>query len=266
MAGRLDDKVAAAVRQLPHRLDRVAGRRINGRIGAQPFGDVPAQRHRIDDDHPGAHADRRRRRNQTDRSAARDHHRLGGVGRAIAQDSVVAAGERFDQGAFRVIDRIRQLVQPLGARGKILAVGAVHREAEMVDALRRLDHAFADHAIAALQAGDVLADFDDLADPFVAGDDGVGDRDDVMAGEKLVVGVADADATRPDHHFIVVIEGDWTCETIGFLGSSKIRAFIAPSLCLAALQATASILPLRAEAKTASSSAILLTRCAAVIG
>src|ERR1700722_17997333 len=63
-----------------------------------------------------------------------------------------------------------------------------------------------------------------------------------------------------------VIEGDWTCDTIGFLGSSKNRAFIPCSLFYAALQATVSIFPLRADAKTASSRAMLLTRWSAVIG
>ena len=53
-----------------------------------------------------------------------------------------------------------------------------------------------------LETRHVLADFDDLADPFVAGDDRIGNRDDVLAGEKLVVRMADTDATRTDHHFI----------------------------------------------------------------
>ena len=69
-------------------------------------------------------------------------------GAAVAQDRIEAAGERLDQRALGVIDRIRQLVEPFRAGGEILAVGAVHREAEMVDALGRLDHAFADDAIA----------------------------------------------------------------------------------------------------------------------
>src|SRR5271157_3261498 len=118
-----------------------------------------------------------------------------------------------------------------------------------MDALGRLDHALSDDAIAGFEAGYVLPDFDDLAHPLMPRDHRVGDRDDVLAGQKLIVRMADADATRPDQHFIRSDEGDWTCETTGFLGSSKNRAFIARSLVsIAAAQATVSILPLRAEA------------------
>ena len=185
-----------------HRLGRIPGRWIDGRICAQPFGDVATQWHRVDDDHARAHADRRRGGDETDGPSARDHDRLGSVGRAIAKDRVEAAGEWFDQGAFRIVNRIRQLVEPFGSGGEILPVGAIHGEAEVVDALRRPDHALANHAIARLEAGHALADIDDLADPLVAGDDRVGYRDDVSAGEKLVIRMADADATRADHHFI----------------------------------------------------------------
>ena len=267
MARRLDDKVGPAVGQLPHRLAWIARRRVNGRVGAQPFGDVATQRHRVDDDHARAHADGSRRRNETDGPSARDHDRLGSVGRAIAQDRIEAAGERLDQRAFRVIDRIRQLVEPFGPGGEILAVCAVHREAEMMDTLGRLDHALADDAVTGLEAGDVLADFDDLADPFMTRDDGVGNRDDVLAGEKLVVRVADADATRADHHFIcgdrrrLDLRDDrllWFVEEQGFHRSlpSSTRP-VRPRFrsCRS-----------RADAKTASSNAILLTRCSAVIG
>jgi hypothetical protein len=63
-----------------------------------------------------------------------------------------------------------------------------------VDAFRRLDHAFADDPVTFLETGDVLADLDDLADPFVAGRYGIGDRDDVLAREQFVVRMADPDA------------------------------------------------------------------------
>src|ERR1700691_3687028 len=96
----------------------------------------------------------------------------------------------------------------------------------MMDTLGRPDHTLAHDAVTGLEAGNVLADFDDLANPFMTRDNGVGNRDDVLAGKKLVVRVANVDAAR---------------------------------------QATVSILPLRADAKTASSNAILFTRCSAVI-
>ena len=179
-------------------------RRVDSRVGAQTLGDVAAQRHGVDDDHPRAHADRRRRRHQTDGASARDDDGLGGVGPAVAQDRVEAAGEGLDQRALRVVHRIRQLVQPLRPGREIFAVGAVHREAEMVDALGRVDHAFADHAVAGLQGRHVAAGLDDLADPFVAGNDGIGDRDDVLSRQQLVVGMADADAARADQDFVVV--------------------------------------------------------------
>ena len=54
-----------------------------------------------------------------------------------------------------------------------------------------------------LEARYVLADLDDLADPFVAGRHRIGDRDDVLAGEQLVVRMADADAARADQHLVV---------------------------------------------------------------
>ena len=63
-----------------------------------------------------------------------------------------------------------------------------------------------------------------------------------------------------------VIDGVWTCDTTGFLGSSKNRAFIARSLFNVAFQTTVSILPLRADAKIAPSNAILFTSWSAVIG
>ncbi len=179
-----------------------AGQWIDGRVCAQPFGDVATQGHGVDHDHARAHANGRRRRNETDGPSARDHDRLGSVGRAIAKNRIEAAGERLDQRAFRIVDRIRQLVEPFGSGSEILPVGAIHGEAEVVDSLRRSDHALANHAIAWLEAGHVLADIDDLADPFMAGDHWVGYRDDVSAGEKLVIRMADADPTRPDHHFI----------------------------------------------------------------
>src|SRR5580704_6013569 len=147
MARSFDDKVGAAVGQLSHRLAWVARRRVNSRVGAQPFGYVATELHRVDDDDARAHADGSRGRNEADGPSARDHYRLRSVGRAIAQDRIEAAGERLDQGAFSVIDRIRQLVEPFGPGGEILPVCSVHREAEMVDALGRSDHTLADDTV-----------------------------------------------------------------------------------------------------------------------
>ncbi len=67
-----------------------------------------------------------------------------------------------------------------------------------------------------------------------------------------------------------VIVGICTWVTTGLFGSSKIRVFIVSSQRSGQgsgrYQATRSILPLRAEANTASSRAMLFTRCSAVIG
>ena len=91
-----------------------------------------------------------------------------GIDAAMAQHGVIAAGERLDQGAFRVVHGVGQLVQPLGTRRKELAIGAIHRKPEMVDALGRIDDAFADHPVAAFETRHVLADLDHFAHPFVA--------------------------------------------------------------------------------------------------
>jgi hypothetical protein len=72
----------------------------------------------------------------------------------------------------------------------------------MVDTLRCLNHALTDHAITGLDAGHALADFHDLTDPLMTWYDRVGNRDDVLAGEKFVVRVANTDAARADHYFI----------------------------------------------------------------
>jgi hypothetical protein len=43
----------------------------------------------------------------------------------------------------------------------------------MVDSLGRVDHAFADDPVSGLQTLHILADFNNLADPFVAGYHGI---------------------------------------------------------------------------------------------
>jgi hypothetical protein len=78
-------------------------------------------------------------------------------------------------------------VQPFGADPEQLRIGTVDAETEMIDLLATLDHAFADHAVAGLDAADSLAGFDDLARPFVARDHRIVDRDDVLAAIELVV-------------------------------------------------------------------------------
>ena len=136
-----------------HRLDRVARGGVNGRVGAQALSDVrgasgtgsttitraPMPMAAAADD-------------EADGAAARDHDGLRSVGSAVPQHGIVAAGERLDQRAFGVVHGVGQLVQPFGARGEIFAVGAIHREAEVVDALGRVDDALADDAVAALEA------------------------------------------------------------------------------------------------------------------
>ena len=56
-----------------------------------------------------------------------------------------------------------------------------------------LDHAFADYAVALLEAADGFAGLDDLTRPLVAGSHRIVDRDDVLAAVELVVGMANAD-------------------------------------------------------------------------
>src|SRR5437588_2290679 len=134
----------------------------------------------------------------------------------------------------------------------------------MVDALGRVDDAFADHAVAGLQRGDIAPGLDDFADPFVAGDDGIGDRDDVFAGEQLVVRMADADAARADEDFVVVDPRALHLRDHrlpGFVENERLHRDL-PVVVLA----TASIFPLKAEANTASSKAMSSTNCSPVIG
>ena len=83
-----------------------------------------------------------------------------------AAHRVEAAGEGLDQGGLLVADAVGQLVQPFGTGGQVFAIGAVEREAEMMDAVGQLDHAFADDAVAALEVRDVAAGLDDLAAPI----------------------------------------------------------------------------------------------------
>ena len=70
MARRLDDEVGAAVSQLPHRL--VGSPADGSTVASAPsrFAMSRRKRHGIDDDHARAHADRRRRRNETDGPSA----------------------------------------------------------------------------------------------------------------------------------------------------------------------------------------------------
>ena len=136
-------------------------------------------------------------------------------------------------------------MKPLG----VVPVGAVDGEPEVVDALRGLDHAFADHA-QRRASGWILADFDDLADPFVAGNHNIGDRDDVLAGEKLVVQWQMPTRRERIITSLAVIEGDWMSETRTGFGSSKNRAFITRSLVQRGLSGHA-FNALRADAKTA---------------
>ena len=155
-----------------------------------------------------------------------------------------------------VADAFGQLVEELRVDGEILAVGAVGREAEMVQAVgvrdRRIRRSTRSPDLVAL---DRLADLDDLAGPFVAGGHRIGDRDDVAAGEKLVVGMADADVGGADEDFGVASSaGMGTSTTTGFSGRFKDEGFhgvFSPS-------GRSRPRRIRAERTIASSSAMLL--------
>ena len=190
----LDHQISAlAASQLEHFRDRVTGGGIDRRVDADFLSRRTTHRQRIDQDHARAHAERGRRRAQADIAPAGDDHGFRRIGAAVCVDRVVAAGERLDQRAGLEAHRVGQLVQPLGARLEELRIGPIDTEAEMVDLVAALDHAFADHAVAGLDVADGLAGLDDFARPFVAGRHRVGDGDDVLAAVELVVRVADAD-------------------------------------------------------------------------
>src|SRR5262249_25310086 len=122
-----------------------------------------------------------------DMSGAGDGHGFGRIGAAVCLDCVVPAGERLDQRAGLEAHSLGQLMQPFGAGLEQLRIGAIDAETEMIDLLATLNHAFADHAVAGLDAAYGPARFDDLTGTFVTGGHRILDRNDVFAAVELVI-------------------------------------------------------------------------------
>src|SRR5262249_29287829 len=188
VARRLDAQPAPRAAGQPQPLGaRVARARIDSDIDPDFLGRRTTQRQRVDQDYARVHAPGGRGRAQADIAAAGDDHGFGRIGAAVCLDCIVPAGERLDQRAGPEAHSLGQLVQPFGAGLEQLRIGAIDAEPEMIDLLATLDHAFADHAVAGLNAADGRAGFDDLTGPFVTGGHRILDRNDVFAAVELVV-------------------------------------------------------------------------------
>ena len=144
MARGLDHEVSPLpAGQLVDLGDRTAVGRFDDVMHAQLERSIAAQRQRVDQDHSRPHTLGGGGCAQADIAAARNQHGLRGVGAAVYVDRVIATREWLDQRPGLEADARRQPMQPGRPRLEILRIGAVDAEAEMVDPLAALDHAFA---------------------------------------------------------------------------------------------------------------------------
>ena len=115
-------------------------------------------------------------------------------------------------------------MQPLTARLEVFGVGAVDRKAEMISSAGP-DDALAHDGITRREPDDGRAGLDDLAAPFVAGDDRIRDRNDVAALVELEVRVTDPDGVRSNEDVVGADLGMIDVCEDGSLGGFKDQGF-----------------------------------------
>ena len=161
---------------------------------------------------------------QPDRPATDDRHGIGRVDPVGTDGGVVRDRERLDHRALCERETLWQLVKPLTARLEVFGVGAVDRKAEMISPARP-DDALAYDCITRREPADGRAGLDDLAAPFVAGDDRIRDRNDVAALVELEVRVTDTDGVGADEDVVGADLGMIDVGDDGLLGSFKDQGF-----------------------------------------
>src|SRR5690606_30541828 len=152
--------------------------------------------HRLHQHHPGSHGCGRGYGTEPDGPASEHDHGVRCIRPADQVQRVVSAAERLYQCALLVGDSISQLVDPIPTHLEELGEGTVHRETDVVDAAVHV--ALADDPVARSKTPDLRTDRHHIAGPFVAGDHGERDGNDVLAGEQIEVRVTDAYVARSD--------------------------------------------------------------------
>ena len=203
MSGAFDHQIGTALGHFRNRRDGIAVGGVNDGVGPQTQCNRSSQRHGINHDDARTHADGGGCGHKTDGAATGHDDGLRCVDAAMTQHGVIAAGKGFDQCTLCVVDAVGQLVQPFGTGGKVFAIRPVHGKAEVVNTLWRIDDAFANDPVAGLQALDVASNLDNLSDPFMAGGNRIGNRDNVVAGKQFIIRMADTNEGCADHHLVV---------------------------------------------------------------
>ncbi len=181
------------------RFGEVRLRWVHDRLRAKAHSQRPSFGFRFRNHDPGTFAGSRRDDAKTDRTGPEDNHGVARVQVVSPDGRVVTAAERLDESTLCPAQVVWEPVQPGLFRDEELGRGAADAEAEMLGA----DHALADHAVAGRELGHLPAGLDDLPGPFMTGDHGVAERDDVPARQQLDVGMADPDAAAGEEHLVV---------------------------------------------------------------
>ena len=196
--GLQDHRRAGAAGECGDPVLEVRGGRVGLLVGAERPGQGAPLRLRVGDDDRRAERPQRGHRAEADRAGPEDHRGVGAVDVAGPAGRVVGAAERLDQRGLGEAELVGDAVQPLRPDHEVLGRGPADREPEMVGADDALPH----HPVAGGPAADVGADLGDLARPLVAGDDREPDRDDVLPGQQVEVGVADPDRPGADEDLV----------------------------------------------------------------